>query len=169
MEKGRMRTERDDLGEIRLPEEALYGCQTARAMENFPLGKKVNPLLIGAVVEVKKAAAAVYRKLCPEEAEKWDAILWACDQLLAGGYEEQFSTAALQGGAGTSTNMNVNEVIAGLARRKLGPDSSPVHPLDDVNRGQSTNDVYPTALRIAAIRLIRTLSDSCAGLQEASA
>lgn len=167
MEAERMRTERDDLGEIQLPEEALYGCQTARAVENFPLGQKVSPLLIGAVVEVKKAAAAVYRKLCPDEAEKWDAVLWACDQLLAGGYEDQFPTAALQGGAGTSTNMNVNEVIAGLARRKLGPDSSPVHPLDDVNRGQSTNDVYPTALRIAAIRLIRTLSDSCAGLQEA--
>jgi len=141
-----------------------YGEETRRAQENFPLDHRLVDLgLVYAIVEVKKAAARTYAEL-GIDAELYQALADACDQVLAGGMDDQFVTQALQGGAGTSTHMNVNEVLAGLASERLG---RPVHPIDDVNRGQSTNDVYPTALRIAAIRRIRDLSDECARLQEA--
>lgn len=165
-----MRIEKDILGERELPDGALYGINAARAAENFALGRgKVNIRLIHALVKVKKAAALTYRRLGIRE-KVYDAVVTACDRILDGGYDDQFVTDALQGGAGTSTNMNVNEVIANLALRELGEKCgaySVVHPLDDVNRGQSTNDVYPTALRIAAIEEIRGLSRECADLQEA--
>lgn len=150
-----MRTEHDMLGTRSLSDDTLYGLQTLRAKENFITSYHTTNLsLIYAMVQVKKAAALSYRELHPEESPKWDAILCACDRILAGDVDDAFCTSALQGGAGTSTNMNVNEVIA------------KIHPLDDVNRGQSTNDVYPTALRIAAIQKLRLLSDACASLQE---
>ncbi|MDR2393522.1 MAG: aspartate ammonia-lyase [Treponema sp.] len=168
-----MRVEKDFLGEMALPDEALYGIQTLRAKDNFALEyKKTHPQLIRAMILVKKAAALTYGSLepNPEQAKPYRAIVSACDRLLAGEEADMFILDALQGGAGTSTNMNVNEVIANLALRILGEVPGTyevVHPLDQVNRGQSTNDVYPTALRIAAITLLRDLSGSCAKLQEA--
>lgn len=166
-----MRTERDALGELELPDEALYGINTARAMENFDLGQRtMNRNLIRAMVTVKKAAAITYRDKRLRDAEKENAIIAACDKVLSGGYWDSFPVQALQGGAGTSANMNVNEVLANLALRELGRQPGEyqvIHPLDDVNRGQSTNDVYPTALRIAAIGQLRDLSEECARLQTA--
>ncbi|SDN18633.1 aspartate ammonia-lyase [Acetanaerobacterium elongatum] len=166
-----MRTEQDLLGEVLLPDDALYGAQTARAKDNFALGEQqVNLSLIYAIVTVKKAAAVTYRELDLMESQKCDAIISACDDVLAGRVNDAFITHPLQGGAGTSTNMNVNEVLGNLALQKLGKTAgeySVIHPLDDINRGQSTNDVYPTALRIASIWAVRTLSDECAKLQEA--
>ena len=165
-----MRTEHDMLGTRSLSDDTLYGLQTLRAKENFITSYHTTNLsLIYAMVQVKKAAALSYRELHPEESQKWDAILCACDRILAGDVDDAFCTSALQGGAGTSTNMNVNEVIANLALTVLGQapgNYDTIHPLDDVNRGQSTNDVYPTALRIAAIQKLRLLSDACASLQE---
>ncbi|MDR0561417.1 MAG: aspartate ammonia-lyase [Spirochaetaceae bacterium] len=168
-----MRIEKDFLGEIELPNNALYGIQSARAQENFSLGYgKTNRRLIHAMITVKKAAALTYQKLAEEtgKAEVYRAIAAACDRLLAGEAEDMFIVDALQGGAGTSTNMNVNEVITNMALGILGEPAGAyhiIHPLDDVNRGQSTNDVYPTALRIGAVALLRELSGECAKLQEA--
>lgn len=165
-----MRTEKDKIGEIELEDECLYGIQTARAVENFKLSyKKTERNLIYAMITVKKAAALTYQKLGIGKGEVYAAISNACDNVLSGKIDHYFVTDALQGGAGTSTNMNVNEVIANLALKKLGFDYGRydiIHPLDDVNRGQSTNDVYPTALRIAAIRMLRELSENCAKLQQ---
>jgi len=166
-----MRTEKDVLGEMDIPEDALYGINTARAMQNFDLGgRTAAPELIRAIILVKKAAAMSYRKLKIGDEKVYAAIERACDKALDGAYDGNFTTQALQGGAGTSTNMNVNEVLANGALLELGKkpgEYSAVHPVDDVNRGQSTNDVYPTALRIAAIKKLRELSDQCARLQTA--
>lgn len=166
-----MRTERDMLGELAVEDSALYGIHTARAMKNFALGHKSTSLeLIYAVATVKKAAALTYAGLDEKRPDIYRAIAAACDRVLSGEVDDQFPVDALQGGAGTSTNMNVNEVIANLALELCGHSSGDytfIHPLDDVNRGQSTNDVYPTALRIAAIGWLRQLSDACAKLQEA--
>jgi aspartate ammonia-lyase len=168
-----MRAERDKLGEISLPDGALYGIQSARARENFALSyKPVNSRLIHAIVKIKKSAAITYEKLGVGREGVYKAIIKACGLVLsgeAGPEAEMFITDALQGGAGTSTNMNVNEVLANVALRTMGRppgDYAAVHPLDDVNRGQSTNDVYPTALRIASVESLRELSDACAKLQE---
>lgn len=165
-----MRTEKDKLGEIELDENTLYGIQTARAAQNFALQYgKTNMKLIRSIILVKKAVALTYIKMNIGNNDVYPAIASACDLLLAGSADEAFITDALQGGAGTSTNMNVNEVIANLALKELNYTCGRydiIHPLDDVNRGQSTNDVYPTALRIAAIQLLRTLSENCAKLQQ---
>lgn len=166
-----MRIEKDKLGEIQIADEKLYGIQTARAVDNFAISyKRTNLQLIYAIVTIKKAAAATYQKLSIGKEGVYQAISNACDMILQGKVNDAFVTDALQGGAGTSTNMNVNEVIANLALQKMGYKSGSyniIHPLDDVNRGQSTNDVYPTALRIAAIKLLRKLSEACAKLQQA--
>jgi aspartate ammonia-lyase len=168
-----MRTERDHLGEKRIPEDALYGIQSVRARENFDLSRRlVNSGLIRAIVQVKKASALVCEKLQIGREGVYRAIVAACDLVLAGKVDADniFIVDALQGGAGTSTNMNVNEVLANLALRvmeKRCGEYGVIHPLDDVNRGQSTNDVYPTALRISAIESLRELSSSCAKLQTA--
>jgi aspartate ammonia-lyase len=170
-----MRIETDGLGELELPDDCLYGIQTERARRNFDLGYKETALpLIYAMVHIKKAAARSWQKTGAKAAGGregvFEAIAAACDMALAGEADGAFITSALQGGAGTSAHMNVNEVIANLALRLLGEKAGAyhiVHPLDDVNRGQSTNDVYPTALRIAAIGLLRELSEHCAKLQEA--
>lgn len=140
-----------------------FGEESRRARDNFPLEHRRTDLgLIYAMVEVKKAAALTYAGL-GRDPDIYQAVAAACDRVLSGQVDDQFITEALQGGAGTSTHMNVNEVLAAMASEQLG---RPVHPIDHVNRGQSTNDVYPTALRIAAIRRIRDLSDQCAMLQE---
>lgn len=165
-----MRKEIDKLGETQLKDDVLYGIQTARAVENFALNyKKTNLNLIYAIVTVKKAAAITYEKLGIGKSTVNQAIMEACNRILKGEAKEQFVVDALQGGAGTSTNMNVNEVIANLALEIMGKKPGEydiIHPLEDVNRGQSTNDVYPTALRIAAIQLLRLLSEACAKLQQ---
>ncbi|MCG8501774.1 MAG: aspartate ammonia-lyase [Firmicutes bacterium] len=165
------RVEKDLLGEKQVPAEAYYGIHTARAIENFAVSAKpVNPYMIQAMAVVKKAAAMTHHKLGQLPPEIADAIIAACDEILAGSLEDQFVVDAFQGGAGTSTNMNVNEVVANRAIEMLGGQKGNyevVHPLHHVNYCQSTNDVYPTALRIAAINLLRPLSDAFAALQEA--
>jgi len=165
-----MRSEKDKIGELLLAEDTLYGIHTARAVENFPIsGRRVQLKLVYAIATVKKAAAMTHASLGLLDETKADAIIHACDALLAGEADGALVTDALQGGAGTSTNMNVNEVVANLALGTLGEACGAyevISPLDDVNRGQSTNDVYPTALRIAAIQMVRQLSDECARLQE---
>jgi aspartate ammonia-lyase len=165
-----LRKEKDNLGEVSLPDDALYGIQSVRARDNFALEyRPVNLRLVYAIVTVKKAAALTCGKLGIGKEGVYRAISAACDKALAGEADTMFIVDALQGGAGTSTHMNVNEVLANLALKILGKapgEYETVHPLDDVNRAQSTNDVYPTALRIAAIRLLRELSEACAKLQE---
>ena len=154
----------------RLVNNIYYGQQTLSAIDNFRLeNKKTNMELIYAMVIVKKAVAKTYIKLDINN-DIYQAIDVACDYILKGKYNDFFVVEALQGGAGTSTNMNVNEVIASVALDIIGEDIHKydiIHPLDDVNKGQSTNDVYPTALRIACIKQLRVLSDECAKLQEA--
>lgn len=166
-----MRTEHDSLGALEVPEGALHGIHTQRALGNFGTGGQVvRAELIRAFVLVKKACALTHGELGALPRVVADAIAGACDEVLAGRHAGAFSVDALQGGAGTSTNMNVNEVLANLAIVQLGGkpgDYGRVHPLDHVNRGQSTNDVYPTALRIAAIFRVRELADALAKLQEA--
>lgn len=165
------RIETDSIGELTIGKQVLYGINTQRALYNFPIsGRFVNKELIYTLVIIKKAAAMTHKSLNLLPVEKADYIIEACEEILQGKYDQEFITDALQGGAGTSTNMNVNEVIANAAIIKAGGQPgnySIISPLDDVNKSQSTNDVYPTALRIAAIRLVRILSDELALLQEA--
>ena len=166
-----MRTEKDILGEISLDDNCLYGINTARAKKNFNVsGRTVHKELIHEHLVLKKAAAEANADAGLLEKEKADYISAACDKLISDGDYSAFVTDSLQGGAGTSLNMNVNEVVANtalaLAGKRYG-DYSYINPLDDVNKNQSTNDIYPTALRIAAIKLLRQLSDECAKLQSA--
>jgi aspartate ammonia-lyase len=163
-----MRRDKDLLGERDIDDAAYYGVHTLRAMENFPLtGYKVHHRLLEAFALIKKAAAAVNSELGYLPPDMAKAIMQAADEVQTGRWRDQFVVDALQGGAGTSTNMNVNEVLAARANELLiGNKQGPVHPLDHVNLHQSTNDVYPTALRIAAIWLLQPLSEACATLQE---
>jgi aspartate ammonia-lyase len=167
----RKRTEHDLLGEREIPENVYWGIHTMRAQENFVLsGLTVFPALIKAIAMVKKACCEANRDLGFLDAQKADAISHACDEILSGRLADQFQLDALQGGAGTSTNMNVNEVIANRALELMGVAKgtfSALHPLDHVNLHQSTNDVYPTALKIAAIYGVRKLSEAAAALQGA--
>src|ERR1043166_4025341 len=148
-----MRVERDTLGEVLVPDDALYGAQTQRAVENYPVsGLREHPVFIRAFIQLKKAAALANRELGVMDAETADAIVGACDDLLANfeRYRGQFVVDVFQAGAGTSFNMNVNEVIATLAGKGI-------HPNDHVNMSQSTNDVFPTAIRIASLVLLHEL------------
>lgn len=164
------RVEKDLLGEKEIKTSSYFGINTERALENFNLqGKTVNLNLVKEIALIKKAAALVNKDLGELKIEKADAIIKASEEVISGKFDDQFKLSAFQGGAGTSTNMNVNEVIANRAIEILGGekgDYSLVHPLNDVNMSQSTNDVYPTALRIAAIRRIRRLSSCLSDLQE---
>ena len=165
------RLEQDVLGERNIDNSTYSGINTARALENFDLNSKsVNLNLIREIALIKKAAAMTNKTLKFLDPEKADAIIKASEEVIDGKFDDEFKLSAFQGGAGTSTNMNVNEVIANRAIELLGGvkgDYNLVHPLNHVNMSQSTNDVYPSALRIAAIRLIRKLSDSLSSLQEA--
>ncbi|MBO8138429.1 MAG: aspartate ammonia-lyase [Desulfotomaculum sp.] len=165
------RIERDLLGKMEIPDDAYYGIHTARAAENFNVtGTRVHPELIRALAVVKQAAADANMTMGLLDRKIGDAIYQAAGEVAEGKFIDQFIVDALQGGAGTSTNMNMNEVVANRAIEILGGrkgDYSLVHPINHVNMGQSTNDVYPTALRIAAIRLLQPLSESCALLQGA--
>ncbi len=151
------RTERDSLGEMQVPRDAVHGIHTARALENFAItGVRLShfPELVRALAMVKKAAALANRDLGVLDAERADAITEVCDEIIAGSHHEHFVVDMIQGGAGTSTNMNANEVIANLALGKLGRKRGEyawMHPNDHVNRSQSTNDVYPTAIRLAVL------------------
>ncbi len=170
---GATRVERDALGERTVPAGALYGIHTARALENFPLaGRPVSEELIRAFGTVKLACAHTNRGLgaWADDPRKADAIEQACREMAEGLLSEHVFVDALQGGAGTSTNMNVNEVLANRALVILGGapgDYGRVSPFDDINLHQSTNDTYPTALRLAAIRQLHRLEDQVVALQEA--
>ena len=165
-----IRKEKDNLGSIELNADTLYGIHTARAADNFHCaGRPVHPDLITAMITVKKACAMANKTSGLLATEKADAIMTACDLLLLENTGDAFITDALQCGAGTSTNMNVNEVIANKALESLGKEHGAydhIHPLNDVNMSQSTNDVYPTAIRIASIYKVRHLADALASLQE---
>ncbi len=160
-----MRTEKDLLGEMRLPDDALYGIQTARAVDNFPVsGCPVNPALICAGAQVKLACAMANHELGFLDDQRFAAIATACDEIIRGEHAAAFPVDALQGGAGTSTNMNWNEVIAHRAAELAGVD---VDPLDHVNLHQSTNDVFPTAVKVAAIQAFNMFELAVVELLEA--
>jgi fumarate hydratase class II len=153
---GRTRVERDTMGEVEVPADALYGAQTARAVENFPIsGLRAHPAFVDATVRVKLAAARVNARLGLLPRNKARAIEAAAKEILAGEHRAQFVVDVYQAGAGTSHNMNVNEVLANRATELLGGRRGEpvVHPNDDVNMAQSTNDVVPTAIRLAALDL----------------
>src|SRR5712691_3210263 len=149
------RTEHDPLGELQVPAAAYYGVQTARAVENFPIsGLRAPADLVTATVLVKKAAAQANATLGRLDADIARAIVAAADEILSGRLRDQFVVDVYQAGAGTSHNMNANEVLANRAAELLGGTHGTydlVHPNDHVNMGQSTNDVYPTATRIALL------------------
>ena len=167
------RIERDLLGEKAVPSEALYGIHTARAIENFPLARRpVHPALVAAYGEVKLACAVTNHALgvWTGDEPKAEAIRRACREMADGLLTQHMVVDLLQGGAGTSTNMNVNEVLANRALEILGEPRghyARVSPLDDINRHQSTNDTFPTALRLASIRLLHALEERVVALQEA--
>ncbi len=166
------RTEYDLLGEKQIPAASLAGIHTARAVENFSiLGRPVHAGLIAAYGMVKLACCRTNRAIGVwQDGAKADAIEAACREMVEGKLSEQVTVDALQGGAGTSTNMNVNEVIANRALQILGRapgDYETISPIGDVNRHQSTNDTFPTALRLAAIRRLHELERAVVALQEA--
>ncbi len=165
------RTERDPLGEVAVPCSAYWGAHTARAMANFPLtGEAPSPALVAAMADVKAAAARANEELGFLDPARAGAIAAACGELASGTLAGEIVVDALQGGAGTSLNMNVNEVIANRAEELLGGargEYARVDPLAHVNLHQSTNDVFPTALKVAAIRLLRQLEPEIAALQAA--
>ena len=150
------RIERDLLGELPVPIHAYYGIHTCRALANFPItGIAISsyPELIAAFAAVKEAAARAQERLGLLDKDSCDAIAAACAKIRGGALSEEFVVDIVQGGAGTSTNMSLNEVIADRALEILGHsrgDYSSLHPMQHVNIGQSTNDVYPTAVKIAA-------------------
>jgi fumarate hydratase class II len=147
------RIERDTMGEVRVPAGARWGAQTQRAVENFPVsGLVVEPALVHALGAIKAAAARVNGDLGVIPADVAAAIAAAADEVADGAHDEQFPVDVFQTGSGTSTNMNANEVIAHLAGERLG---RPVHPNDEVNASQSSNDVFPSAIHVAAARAVR--------------
>ncbi|MGB0783434.1 MAG: aspartate ammonia-lyase [Marinomonas sp.] len=167
------RSEYDLLGNMDVPVDALYGIQTLRAAQNFSItGVPIShfPELIKALAMVKAAAARTNQEMKLLSAEKADAIVYACQDLIQGQYHEQFIVDVIQGGAGTSTNMNANEVIANIALMKLGHEKGEykyLHPNDDVNRSQSTNDAYPTAACLGIQFAADNFVPSLASLKEA--
>lgn len=166
-----MRQESDALGARALPEGALYGIHTLRAAENFPVsGARLFPEFIKAYALVKAACAETNLEIGSLDATKAGAIVAACREIADGGHADQFLVDPYQGGAGTSTNMNVNEVVANRALQLLGRapgDYAFLSPLEHVNLHQSTNDTYPTALKVAALLLLKDLEAATARLQEA--
>jgi aspartate ammonia-lyase len=155
------RTEKDPLGALAVPASALYGAQTMRAAQNFPIsGMRPLPMFVTAVVWIKKAAALTHKQTGRLDPRLADAIAAAADEILGGAHREQFIVDVFQAGAGTSHNMNVNEVLANLANERLGSARggyTPIHPNDHVNMAQSTNDVIPTAIRLGGLALARDL------------
>jgi aspartate ammonia-lyase len=166
----KFRTEKDSLGEYPVPAEAWYGIQTARAVENFPVsGRGPDRDFVVAHVRIKRAAAVVNESAGALEPRLARAIVGAADAIIAGQYQDEFVVDRFQAGAGTSHNMNTNEVIANLANTALGGkkgDYKPVHPNDHVNMGQSTNDTIPTAIRLAALAKLPRLLTAMNGMAD---
>src|SRR2546428_7764318 len=155
------RIERDPLGELPVAADALYGIQTERRRRNFPISR-LAPLapFVDAVIRIKKAAALTHKETKRLDPKLADAIVRAADEVLAGQHRDQFVVDPYQAGAGTSHNMNCNEVLANRANELLGGARgayTPVHPNDHVNMAQSTNDVIPTAIRLGALRRLPDL------------
>jgi fumarate hydratase class II len=152
------RTETDSLGEIDVPADKLYGAQTQRSLENFKIGSQKMPIeVVRAFGYVKKAAAIVNEELGRLPKEKKELITKACDALIEGKLDDHFPLVVWQTGSGTQTNMNVNEVISNWCIQKLGGklgSKDPIHPNDDVNKSQSSNDTFPTAMHIAAVQMV---------------
>jgi aspartate ammonia-lyase len=171
METSGRRIERDSLGEVAVPESALWGAQTQRAIENYPVsGLSPHRAYVTAVIWIKRCAALAHGQTGRLDTERVRAIVWACDEVLSGRWQDQFVVDPFQSGAGTSHHMNVNEVLANLANESLGSARGsyvPVHPNDHVNMGQSTNDVIPTAIRLSALSSLKALDDAFSGLSEA--
>src|SRR5829696_2578051 len=165
------RLERDPLGELRVPADAYYGVQTQRAVDNFPIsGLKAPAALVTATVLVKQACARANAAVGRLDGKIADAIVAAADEILAGNLRDQFIVDVYQAGAGTSHNMNTNEVLANRAAELLGASKgayTKVHPNDHVNMSQSTNDVFPTATRLALLLDHAPLVDSTRALQTA--
>jgi fumarate hydratase, class II len=167
-----VRMERDTFGEIAVPNAKLWGAQTQRSLQNFKIStEKQSPELITALATIKRAAAEVNLSLGVLDATKAKAIMAAADEIIEGKHPDEFPLAVWQTGSGTQTNMNLNEVIANRASELMGGERGEarlVHPNDDVNRGQSSNDVFPTAMHVAAavgivkhlLPAIRTLRDT---------
>ena len=167
------RIEKDPLGELPVPADALYGVQTVRAAQNFPISglRPLEPFVL-AQVWIKKAAALTHKETGRLDAERADAIVKAADEILGGQHREHFIVDPYQAGAGTSHNMNANEVLANRANELLGSTRgayAPVHPNDHVNMAQSTNDTIPTNIRLAALGQLPALLSAVAALRDALA
>jgi aspartate ammonia-lyase len=173
--RGGTRTEIDSLGPMEVPADVYWGIHTARALENFPITRRpisVYPDLVRALATVKLAAARANRELGVLEPAKADVIERACQEIIDGELHDQFLVGVIQGGAGTSTHMHTNEVIANRSLELMGlpfGDYEHLHPIDDVNRSQSTNDVYPTAIKLAMVFGIKRLLDEHTQLEQAFA
>jgi fumarate hydratase class II len=158
------RTEKDPLGALQVPADALYGVQTLRAVQNFPIsGLRPLPAFVDATVHIKRAAALTHKETGRLEPRLADAIVKAADEVLAGKHRDQFVVDVYQAGAGTSHNMNCNEVLANRANEILAGKRgayTPVHPNDHVNMAQSTNDVIPTAIRLGCLMELGELEDN---------
>src|SRR5688500_797718 len=170
------RTERDSLGDVHVPSGALYGAQTQRALQNFQIsGLKPRQAFIWSMATIKRAAAEVNRDLGLLDSERADAIIQAAQEVIEGKWNDQFVVDPIQAGAGTSHNMNTNEVIANRATQILGGSVGEyrVHPNDHVNMAQSTNDTIPTAIRLGALwrldELLNTLKDLIEALNDKAA
>ena len=165
------RMERDPLGELPVPADALWGIQTERARQNFPISNlRPLPAFVDACIWIKKAAALTHRETGRLDPKLADAIIQAADEVLAGQHRDQFVVDPYQAGAGTSHNMNCNEVLANRANELLGAkrgEYKPVHPNDHVNMAQSTNDVIPTAIRLGALSLLPALTEALGRLARA--
>lgn len=152
------RIERDTFGPIEVPAGQLWGAQTQRSLQNFDIsGERQSPELIRALALVKRASAVVNQALGLQDAKKTEAIVAAADEVIAGQHPGEFPLVVWQTGSGTQTNMNVNEVLANRASELLGGERGEgrlVHPNDDVNRSQSSNDVFPTAMHVAAVQAL---------------
>ena len=155
------RLEKDPLGELPVPADALYGIQTLRAQQNFPIsGLRPLPAFVDAVIWIKRSAALAHKRTGRLDPRLADAIVTAADEVLAGRHRDQFIVDVYQAGAGTSHNMNCNEVLANRANQLLGGalgTYTPIHPNDHVNMAQSTNDVIPTAMRLATLATLPAL------------
>ncbi|HZA49339.1 MAG TPA: lyase family protein, partial [Myxococcaceae bacterium] len=154
MSSSKVRMEKDTFGPIEVPADRLWGAQTQRSLQNFAISHERMPMaLIRALVLVKKAAALVNMESGSLPREKGEAIVKAADEVLQGRHDEEFPLSVWQTGSGTQTNMNANEVLANRASEILGGargEGRKVHPNDDVNKSQSSNDVFPTAMSVAA-------------------
>ena len=170
-ENNRMRVERDSIGTIEVPADAHYGANSLRAAQNFPItGMHMHPEVINSMCQIKKAAALTNLEVGRLDKDRVDAIVQACDEIIAGKFHDQFIVDPIQGGAGTSLNMNANEVIANRAIEILGGtlgDYDLINPNDHVNYAQSTNDVFPSSGRITAYKLLLGAEKELKRLQEA--